>query len=76
MNKEEKYPQIQLHPNGDYHLFIEPGVELQFHDVKSIEDYIKNKNITIKPMYEPSYQFTKVKNRFPQHPKKDFKYRQ
>ena len=32
MNEEEKYSQIQLRPNGDYHLFIEPGVELQFHD--------------------------------------------
>ena len=26
MSEEEKYPQIQLHPNGDYHIFIEPYV--------------------------------------------------
>lgn len=32
MNEEEKYSQIQLRPNGDHHIFIEPGVELQFHD--------------------------------------------
>ena len=52
MAEEEKYPQIQLHPNGDYHIFIEPGVELQFKDVNSIEEYIKNKNISIKAMHE------------------------
>ena len=47
MIEEEKYPQIQQPPNGDYHLFIEPGVELHFKDVNSIEEYIKNKNKTI-----------------------------
>ena len=76
MVEEEKYPQIQLHPNGDYHIFIEPGVELQFKDVNSIEEYIKNKNISIKAMQEPSYQLIKTSNRFSQHPLKDFNYSQ
>lgn len=45
--KNEGYPQLKIHPNGTYNLLVEEDVQIHFRDAKSIEEYIKNKNIQI-----------------------------
>ena len=45
--KNEKYPQLKIHPNGTYNLLVAKGVQVNFQRGESIEDFIKDKNIEI-----------------------------
>ncbi|MCC7562083.1 MAG: hypothetical protein KO253_04555 [Methanobrevibacter arboriphilus] len=48
--KEEKYPQLILETDGTYEIEIEDGVKVKFDSAKSIEEFTKNKNFSIKGM--------------------------